>query len=72
MNELNELLTILNPDTLQSKYIDILFFKIYLILFLLFSSQSIKAAAYYVLGLNSYFQARYNDAKFVILFFILN
>ncbi|UXI16012.1 threonine-tRNA ligase [Sarcoptes scabiei] len=27
------------------------------------SSQSLKAAAYYVFGLNSYFQARYNDAK---------
>lgn len=27
------------------------------------NSQSLKAAAYYVFGLNSYFQARYNDAK---------
>ncbi|XP_054160592.1 MAU2 chromatid cohesion factor homolog [Oppia nitens] len=26
-------------------------------------SQSLKAAAYYVLGLNSFFQSRYNDAK---------
>ncbi|UYV72584.1 MAU2 [Cordylochernes scorpioides] len=43
--ELNELLTRLNPETLPQ------------------ASHSLRAAAYYVHGLNAFFQTRYNDAK---------
>ncbi len=30
------------------------------------ASHSLRAAAYYVQGLQSFFQARYNDAKYVL------
>lgn len=43
--ELNELLSQFNPDSLPSV------------------SQSLKAACYYVLGLNAFFHSRFNDAK---------
>lgn len=43
--ELNELLSQFNPDSLPSV------------------SQSLKAACYYVFGLNAFFHGRYNDAK---------
>ena len=43
--ELNDLLSQFNPDSLPSV------------------SQSLKAACYYVLGLNAFFHSRFNDAK---------